>query len=358
MRKEFQALDSSLSSRFSKEVSPDEQVLLVGQPVAKGGNKLTRILSLSALFVLIGFPLFINLLVQETGNLGFVFKCVLYVFFALCIPVCVVLLFSPLMLKRMRKKSAYAITNKRVIAFYHVPFFAKIQSYNIEPGMIEQVNPHCDGGADITLSTTSGRGCLRAIAQFRHFIATLGTLGVHEPSPEHYSAQILSSARLGIVKQLLIILVLALFCTCLDRFSNLDEELRTTGVRAEARIVGVAEEEQNIGRISTSTFYRPIVLFTTPDGKQHWEKLGVVGGVSLSGDAYNRPSSIGKTIEIIYNPEKVSDVILANSSDPILESLLQYLRYFAYVAIGFSGLMLLGEIKAWRFGKRIKKGEC
>lgn len=77
MKSEFQSLPSSLASRFSKEVSPDEQVLLVEQPVAKGGNKLTRILSLSALFALIGFPLFINVLVPETGNLGFLFKCVL-----------------------------------------------------------------------------------------------------------------------------------------------------------------------------------------------------------------------------------------------------------------------------------------
>lgn len=358
MKSEFQSLPSSLASRFSREVSPDEQVLLVGQPVARGGNKLTRILSLSALFVLIGFPLFINVLVPETGNLGFLFKCVLYVFFALCIPMCVVLLFSPLVLKRMRKKSAYVITNKRVIALYHVPFLTKIRSYNIEPGMIEQVNPHCDGGADVTLSTTSGRGCLRAVSQFRLFIATLGSLGVHVPSPEHYSAQILSSARMGIVKQLVILLVLALFCTCVDNFTNLDEELRASGVRTEARIVGVSEEKQSVGRISTATIYRPIVLFTTPDGKQHWESLGVVGGVHLSGDAYNRPSSIGKTVNIIYNPAKVSDVIAVDNSDPAQDSLIQYLRYVAYVAIGFTVLMLLGEIKAWLFGQSVKKGEC
>lgn len=68
MRNELQTLPPAASQRLEGEIRPDEPVLFAGQPVARGFNGLTKILFLSALFVLIGYPLMLNTFIPKLGT--------------------------------------------------------------------------------------------------------------------------------------------------------------------------------------------------------------------------------------------------------------------------------------------------
>lgn len=70
MRNEFQSLPSAVARRLENEIRPDESVLLAEQPIARGLNKRTKILLLSALFVLVAYPLMLNTFVPELGLRG------------------------------------------------------------------------------------------------------------------------------------------------------------------------------------------------------------------------------------------------------------------------------------------------
>lgn len=356
MRNELQTLPSAASQCLESKIRPDESVLFAGQPVARGFNGLTKILFLSALFVLIGYPLMLNTVVAELGASWQWIKWLLYAFFALSIPMCIALMSSPFLLKRLRKQAAFVLTDRRVIVLKALPFYSKIQSFGIEPGLIESVCLHRDGSGDLLLASESGRGWLRDIPQLKQFVAALGRLGVQEPSSEKYAEYTLRTAQQGLIKQSLILAALAIFCLLLNPSVNTADALRANGVRTEAKIVGISEEKSSGGR-GSQPVYRPIVLFSTPDGQKHWQKLGHVDGIYLVNDDYNRPASIGKSVEIVYNPADVSELVVAENTDRFQQAMIRYIRNIAVLAIIGTALMLLGDIRAWLFGQRIKRGE-
>lgn len=357
MRNEFQSLPSAVARRLENEIRPDESVLLAEQPIARGLNKRTKLLLLSALFVLVAYPLMLNTFVPELGASWQWLKWLLYTFFALSIPMCIPLMAAPLLLKRLRKQSAFALTNRRVLVLNAFPFYSKIQSFDIEHGMIESVCLNRDGSGDLLLASANGRGWLRDIPRLKQSIAALGRLGVREPNSEAYAEYTLRSARRGLIKQSLILAALAIFCLLLNSLTNAADTLRTSGVRTEAKIVGISEEKSASGR-SSRTIYRPIVLFSTPDGQKHWQKLGHVDGIYLVGSDYNRPASVGKSVEIVYNPDDVSELVVAEDTDRFQQAMIRYIRNIAILAMICTVLMLLGEIRTWFFGQRIKRGEA
>ncbi len=356
MRNELQSLPSAASLRLENEIRPDESVLLAGQPVARGLNKLTKILLLSALFVLVGYPLMLSTFIPELGTSWQWIKWLLYTFFVLSIPMCIALMASPLLLKRLRKQSAFVLTPRRVIILTALPFYSKIQSVGIVPGMIESVRLHRDGSGDLLLVSESRRGWFRDIPQLKQFVAALGRLGVQEPTAEKYAEYTLRTAQKGLIKQSLTLTALAIFCLLLNTSTNLADTLRSSGVRTEAKIVGISEEKST-GRRGSRTVYRPIVLFSTPDGQNHWQKLGHVGGIYLISSDYDRPASVGKSVEIVYNPTDVSELVVAEDTDRFQQAMIRYIRDIAILAIICTALMLLGEIRSWLFGQRIKRGE-
>lgn len=350
MKNALQTLPADVAARLAKALGAEEQVLLVGQPVARGFNKVTKTLFAAALFVLIAYPLLLNTFVPETGGVWQFIRWGLYAFYVLSIPLCVACMVSPLLLKRWRMKSAYVVTNQRVLCLSRL----RLQSYPLEQGMIERVIPHRDGSGDVWLRCSSARGWLRDIPQFRNFSAALEPLGVQAPSAENYAESALSAARQGMVRHLLILAVLAVFAVFLQEYTDAAADLRASGVHTEAKIVGISEEKRE--GVAAYTTYRPIVLFTTPDGKQHWEKLGCVDGIYLMSDDYNRPASIGKSVDIIYNPANVTELVVAEDTEHLQSSMIRYIRYLLYIAMAFSVLMSVGEMRAWFFARRLKQG--
>ena len=356
MKNELPTLPSAASLRLESEIRPDEPVLFAGQPAARGFNELTKTLFLSALFVLIGYPLMLNTFVAELSASWQWIKWLLYTFFVLSIPMCIALMSSPLLLKRLRKQSAFVLTDRRVIVLKALPFYSKIQSFGIEPGMIESVCLHRDGSGDLLLASESGRGWLRDIPRLKQFVTALGRLGVQEPNAEKYAEHTLRAARAGLIKQSLTLAALAIFCLLTNSSVNIDDTLRANGVRTEAKIVGISEEKSLGGR-GSRTVYRPIVLFSTPDGQKHWQKLGYVDGIYLISSDYDRPASVGKSVEIVYNPADVSELVVAENSDRFRQAMIRYIRNIAVLVIIGTALMLIGNIRAWFFGQRIKRGE-
>ena len=256
MKNELPTLPSAASLRLESEIRPDEPVLFAGQPVVRGFNELTKTLFLSALFVLIGYPLMLNTFVAELSASWQWIKWLLYTFFVLSIPMCIALMSSPLLLKRLRKQSAFVLTDRRVIVLKALPLYSKIQSFGIGPGIIESVCLHRDGSGDLLLASESGRGWLRDIPRLKQFVTALGRLGVQEPNAEKYAEHTLRAARAGLIKQSLTLATLAIFCLLTNSSVNTDDTLRANGVRTEAKIVGISEEKSLGGR-SSRTVYRP-----------------------------------------------------------------------------------------------------